>query len=82
MEDLSMSGKRPFMSGKRPFISRKMSTYCQENVHINPLRTRLHKACKGPININLKIYIKLKKEHYLWITLFLTFFFTIVDLGD
>ncbi len=34
MEDLSMSGKRPFMSGKRPFKSRKTSTYCQENVHL------------------------------------------------
>ena len=27
MEDLSMSGKRPFRS-------RKTSTYCQENVHL------------------------------------------------
>jgi hypothetical protein len=35
MEDLSMSGKRPFMSGKRPFKSRKTSTYCQENVHLD-----------------------------------------------
>ena len=34
MEDLSMSGKRPFMLGKRPFRSRKTSTYCQENVHL------------------------------------------------
>ena len=34
MEDLSMSGNRPFMSGKRPFKSRKTSTYCQENVHL------------------------------------------------
>jgi len=34
MEDLSMSGKRPFMSGKRPFISRKTSIHIKENVHL------------------------------------------------
>ena len=82
MEDLFMSGKRPFMSGKRPFKSRKTSTYCQENVHLNPLKAIHYKRYKRPIKYKFKNIYKFKKVPYLWITLFLTLFFTIVDSGD
>ena len=97
MEDLSMSGKRPFrsrktstycqenvhlLSGKRPLIVRKTSTYCQENVHLNPLKAIHYKGYKRPIKYKFKNIYKFKKVPYLWITLFLTLFFTIVDSGD
>ena len=61
MEDLSMSGKRPFMSGKRPFKSRKTSTYCQENVHLNPLKAIHYKRYKRPIKYKFKNIYKIKK---------------------
>lgn len=61
MEDLSMSGKRPFMSGKRPFKSRKTSTYCQENVHLNPLKAIHYKGYKRPIKYKFKNIYKIKK---------------------
>ena len=70
MKDLFMSGKRPFMLGKRPFRSRKMSTYCQENVHLNPLKDIHYKGYKKPIKYKFKNIYKIKKEHYLWITFF------------